>query len=357
MQLIFEAPINSLSFGNVAVNLLREMWKKGYDVGLFPIGDNADGSAHSIEPEFSQWIQYSIDRRFSLLKKNVPSVKLWHLNGSENRKTKEQHLVTFYECSQPTEVEKTLAQLQTTTFLSSSYSVEKFKQVGCDNVKLFTLGFDPTFKVTGKKYLSNRIHFGLMGKFEHRKRTAKIIETWLSKYGNNPNYLLSCCITNPFFNEEQMKNLITSTLGGKAYSNINFLPYLKTNEEVNDFMNAIDIDLTGLSGAEGWNLPSFNATCLGKWSIVLNATSHKDWANSENSILVEPDKEMPIYDNVFFRPNQPFNQGNMFDWSKESVIEAFEKAEKKIGEVNESGLLLGKTFTYEKTLNQIVSGL
>ena len=357
MQLIFEAPINSLSFGNVAVNLLREMWKKGYDVGLFPIGDNADGSAHSIEPEFSQWIQYSIDRRFSLLKKDVPSVKLWHLNGSENRKTKEQHLVTFYECSQPTEVEKTLAQLQTTTFLSSSYSVEKFKQVGCDNVKLFTLGFDPTFKVTGKKYLSNRIHFGLMGKFEHRKRTAKIIETWLSKYGNNPNYLLSCCITNPFFNEEQMKSLITSTLGGKAYSNINFLPYLKTNEEVNDFMNAIDIDLTGLSGAEGWNLPSFNATCLGKWSIVLNATSHKDWANSENSILVEPDKEMPIYDNVFFRPNQPFNQGNMFDWSKESVIEAFEKAEKKIGEVNESGLLLGKTFTYEKTLNQIVSGL
>lgn len=357
MQLIFEAPINSLSFGNVAVNLLREMWKKGYDVGLFPIGDNADGSAHSIEPEFSQWIQYSIDRRFSLLKKDVPSVKLWHLNGSENRKTKEQHLVTFYECSQPTEVEKALAQLQTTTFLSSSYSVEKFKQVGCDNVKLFTLGFDPTFKVTGKKYLSNRIHFGLMGKFEHRKRTAKIIETWLSKYGNNPNYLLSCCITNPFFNEEQMKSLITSTLGGKAYSNINFLPYLKTNEEVNDFMNAIDIDLTGLSGAEGWNLPSFNATCLGKWSIVLNATSHKDWANSENSILVEPDKEMPIYDNVFFRPNQPFNQGNMFDWSKESVIEAFEKAEKKIGEVNESGLLLGKTFTYEKTLNQIISSL
>lgn len=357
MQFIFEAPINSLSFGNVAVNLLREMWKKGYDVGLFPIGDNADGSAHAIEPEFSQWIQHSIDRRFSLLKKDVPSVKLWHLNGSENRKTKEQHLVTFYECSHPTEVEKTLTQLQTTTFFSSSYSVDKFKQVGCDNVKLFTLGFDPTFKVTGKKYLSNRVHFGLMGKFEHRKRTAKIIETWLSKYGNNPNYLLSCCVTNPFFNEEQMKSLIVSTLGGKSYSNINFLPYLKTNQEVNDFMNAIDIDLTGLSGAEGWNLPSFNATCLGKWSIVLNATSHKDWANSENSILVEPDKEIPIYDNVFFRPNQNFNQGNMFDWSKESVIEAFEKAEKKIGEVNESGLLLGKTFTYEKTLNQIVSGL
>jgi len=28
MKLIFEAPINSLSFGNVAINLLREMWRK-----------------------------------------------------------------------------------------------------------------------------------------------------------------------------------------------------------------------------------------------------------------------------------------------------------------------------------------
>jgi hypothetical protein len=104
-------------------------------------------------------------------------------------------------------------------------------------------------------------------------------------------------------------------------------------------------------------LPAFNATCLGKWSVVLNATSHKDWANQSNSILVEPSSTIPIYDGVFFRQNQPFNQGFMFDWTKESAIEAFEKAEQKIGEVNESGLLLGKTFTYEKTLNQIISNL
>jgi hypothetical protein len=355
MQFIFEAPINSLSFGNVAVNLLREMWKAGHEVGLFPIGNNADASAHTIDPEFSKWIQNSIDGRFDLLKKDIPTIKLWHLNGSENRKTKEQYLLSFYECSQPTKVEKTLVDLQTKTFLSSAYSVEKFENVGCDNVKPFTLGFDPSFNVTGKKYLPGRIHFGLMGKFEHRKHTAKIIKTWLERYGNNPKYLLSCCITNPFFKEDQMKSIIASTLEGKQYSNINFLPYLKSNAEVNDFMNAIDIDLTGLSGAEGWNLPSFNATCLGKWSVVLNATSHKDWANSENSILVEPSSTIPIYDGVFFNPNQPFNQGVMFDWSKESAIEAFEAAEKKIGETNESGLLLGKSFTYEKTLNQILS--
>jgi hypothetical protein len=29
--------------------------------------------------------------------------------------------------------------------------------------------------------------------------------------------------------------------------------------EMNEFLNAIDVDLTGMSGGEGWNLPAFNA--------------------------------------------------------------------------------------------------
>lgn len=354
MRFLFEAPINSLSFGNVAINLLREMWKRNYEVGIFPIG-NADASAHSIEPEFANWIQNGINQRFNFLKKEVPSIKLWHLNGSENRKTAKQHLVTFYECSDPTPMEKALVDLQDTTFFSSEYSLQKFRAVGCENTKLFTLGFDPTFRQTGKQYLPNRIHFGLMGKFEHRKRTEKIIKTWLKKYGNNPNYLLSCCITNPFFKEEQMRQIIANALEGKMYSNINFIPYLKTNEEVNDFLNAIDIDLTGLSGAEGWNLPAFNATCLGKWSVVLNATSHKDWATVENSVLVEPTSTIPAHDGVFFQNGQPFNQGVFFDWTEEQAIEAMEKSEKLAKTTNQNGQKLIETFTYSRTLDQIVS--
>jgi hypothetical protein len=354
MQFIFEAPLNSLSFGNVAVNLLREMWKAGHDVGLFPVG-NPDVSAHSIEPEFAQWLENSIQNRFSFLKKDVPSIKLWHLNGSDNRKTKSQYLVTFYECSEPTSEEQTLVKLQDKTFFSSSYSLDKFSN--CDNTELFTLGFDQSFHKTGKTYLPNRIHFGLMGKFEYRKHTAKIIKTWLKKYGNNPNYLLSCCVTNPFFKPEQMQQILAQTLEGKQYSNINFIPYLKTNAEVNDFLNAIDIDLTGLSGCEGWNLPSFNATCLEKWSIVLNATAHKDWADSNNSILVEPNGITPIYDNFFFQKGNSFNQGDMFTWSEEEVVSAMEKAVEKTlkKEKNINGDLLKDKFTYKNTLNQILS--
>ena len=356
MKIIFEAPINSLSFGNVAVNLLREMWKKGIEVGLFPIG-KPDASAYEIESEFGSWIQNSINNRFLVLDKDVPCIKLWHLNGSDNRKTEKQYLVTFYEASQPTFVEKKLAKLQTKTLFCGNYANDQFRNAGCDNAVPFLLGFDPSFHITGKKYLPERVHFGIMGKFEKRKHTAKIIQTWLEKYGNNPKYLLSCCVTNPFFSGEQMQQLISSTLGGQRYSNVNFLPYFQTNKEVNDFLNAIDIDLSGLSGAEGFGLPSFNATCLGKWSVVLNATAHKDWATADNSILVEPSGKIPIYDGVFFKENDMFNQGEIFDWSKESVFEAFEKAEVKVGTVNEEGIKTGQEFTYARTLDQILAAI
>ena len=205
-----------------------------------------------------------------------------------------------------------------------------------------------------KKALKNKKGPYQEGVNENSAEKAKIVK-FLIKYGNNPKYLLSCCVTNPFFKEDQMKNILGNVLEGKQYNNINFLPYLKSNEEVNDFINAIDIDLTGLSGAEGWNLPSFNATCLGKWSVVLNATSHKDWATSENSVLIEPSGTIPAVDGVFFSKGQLFNQGEFFDWTEDQAIEAFEKAEKLVGTSNEKGFALGKDLTYEKTLEQILS--
>ena len=142
---------------------------------------------------------------------------------------------------------------------------------------------------------------------------------------------------------------------GKHYSNINFIPWLKTNAEMNEFLNAVDIDLTGLSGGEGWNLPAFNATCLGKWSIVLNGTAHKDWANSDNSILIEPNGEQDVEDGVFFKKNDSFNQGTFLTFDENELISAMEKGESLVGQINACGTLLGQTFTYKNSIEEILS--
>lgn len=356
-SLIFKCPVNPVSFGNVSLNLLREMFKRDMVIAHFPIG-NVDASVYDKLPnDLKEWLQNSINNRFKLLKKDLPTLQLWHINGSESRITPKHHLITFYELDKPTDTEKNIVDIHDSVMFSSEYSAKAFKSIGCKNVSHIPIGFDPDFHKTGKEYLQDKVHFGLMGKFEKRKHTGRILRLWAEKYGNNYNYQLSCCINNSFLKQDQLNQLIHQALDGKKYGNINFLPFLKTNSEVNEFMNAIDIDLTGLSGAEGWNLPAFNATALGKWSIVLNATSHKDWANEQNSILVEPSGKTPAYDGVFFQEGAPFNQGNIHTFNDEEVLSKMEEAELKCKKENTEGLKLQENFSYSNMLDCVIKNI
>jgi hypothetical protein len=148
--------------------------------------------------------------------------------------------------------------------------------------------------------------------------------------------------------------LLSDLLDGKHYNNLNFLPHLKTNSEMNHLLNSADIDLTGLSGGEGWNLPAFNATALGKWSIVSNHTAHKAWATPDNCILLDANEKEKASDGLFFTDSGDFNQGNIHSFDEEQAIAAMEKAEEHIGKVNQKGLDLQRDFSYEKTVNTIL---
>jgi hypothetical protein len=358
MKIIFEAPLNQVSFGNVSYNFLKEFYKiaqndSSLSFVYHPISNPELSAFDNCTEDFKKWLKSTIDNRYSDLSKDAVTLKLWHINGAEKRISPKQVLYTFYELDEPTVAEKAIVGMQDATIFSSSYAARNFAEKIGNKTYSAPLGFDSDFYKTGKTYLTDKVHFLLMGKFEKRKHTDKIIKMWIKKYGNNSKYQLTCSITNPFFDAELMKKIIN---GYRSMAwNVNFLPYVGKNSEVNDIMNSIDIDLSGLSGAEGWGLPAFNATCLGKWSVVLNCTSHKDWANDKNSILVEPSGKIPAYDGTFFKEGSMFNQGNIFDFSEDAAISAIEKAanfaENKV--VNAAGIETGQKFTYHNTVSQV----
>jgi hypothetical protein len=354
MSLIVELPLNNLSYGQVGYNLLRELFKREKTVGVFPIG-NTDLSAYEPSKEFMAWLQESVNRRFDFLKRETPSLKLWHIQGSENLRTPNQILATFYECSEPSNYEKRICALQKKTLFSSNDSANHFKSGGLDNVGTFSCGFDPDFHLTGKKYQDDKTVFSLIAKFEHRKHTAQIITAWCKKYGNNSRYALNLLVNNPFFDADTNQRLLSNAMMGKRFWNVSVLPHLRTNKEVNELINASDVDLSGLSGGEGWNLGSFHATALGKWATVMNHTAHKDWATAENSILVEPDGRMSVYDGVFFKPESPTNHGQFYTLSEENMINAMEIAEKKAKTPNPNGQNLQKTHSWAKAVDNILA--
>jgi hypothetical protein len=354
-KIILKAAFNNLSFGNVSYNIARELYKKEIKTAIFPIGNNFEFSAFDkMDEDFKKWLESSANSRLTSVKKDTPCLTLWHINGSEERISRSNTLYTFYELNSPTLTEKNLVDLQDNVVFSSNQAKESFEMVNCENVYNAGLGFDVDFFETNKTYLEDKIHFGLLGKWEKRKHTGEIIKLWASKYGNNHKYQLTCIVVNPFFKENEMNQIVGQTLGGKQYSNINFLPRLKTNSEINEFHNAIDIDLSGMSGAEGWNLPAFNSTCLGKWSIVLNCSSHKDWATKDNAILVEPNGTESAEDGVFFKRNAPFNQGEIATFNDDELVSALEVAEKKCKQKNKEGVKLKTSHSYKKTVASLL---
>jgi len=108
--------------------------------------------------------------------------------------------------------------------------------------------------------------------------------------------------------------------------------------------------------AWGWGLPEFHSLALGKHCVGLHAHSHKEWMNEENSVLVPPNGKIEAYDNMFFHPGRPFNQGSIYDFDQDVFLAACDKAIEKVktNKVNQAGLDLQKKFTIENTVDKIL---
>lgn len=354
-KLVVSLPLNTLSLGQVSYNILREIYARKIQCVVFPKG-NVDLSAYKTDQPFMSWLERSVNDRLKKFDRTIPTLSCWHLNGSEFKPTDRQYLFSFHETDSPTEFETNIANQQEKVFFSSNWSVDNFTQYGANNVSYIPLGLDKDFyTLPGRAVSSDITHWILVGKAEQRKNTQLIIQQWVKKYGNNKAHQLTLCITNPFFQPEHMNAFYAACFENKLKPfNVNPLPHLKTNAEMNQLYNSADIDLSGFSSSEGWNIPAFTATALGKWSVVTNCTAHKDWANDQNSILVEATEMRPVYDGVFFQQGGAFSQGNIYSLKAEQLQLAFEKAEKLAKTPNADGKKLAQDFTYAKTVDKIL---
>jgi glycosyltransferase involved in cell wall biosynthesis len=310
------------------------------------------------ENDFVKWIIANSIKSEELHNKNVPIFKLWHISGSLESYSSQQYLYTFYELDSPTQRELNILKNQSKVMMPSSHYTDLFKSFGI-NCLTIPLGFDSkTFQIQNVPKNDSRIIFGLAGKLEKRKHHLKIINSWAKKYGNRSDVFLNCAIFNNFLKPEDQSAMISQALEGKRYFNINFLPWMENNSDYNQFLNSNNI-IIAMSGGESWGLPEFTSVALGKYCVGLKAHGYKEWMNEDNSICLTPTGKIPVYDNIFFREGQPFNQGNIFDFSVDEFLDAcdiaIEKA--KSNPINENGLKLQKEFTWQKTTDLILENI
>tara|TARA_Y100000592_G_scaffold80762_1_gene127749 strand:+ start:1623 stop:2714 length:1092 start_codon:yes stop_codon:yes gene_type:complete len=353
-------PLNPVSFGQVSTAICREIFTRGLEPSIFPLGD-IDLSSQGEDIDFNNFLKKCIDSNGVFHSRNSKAFKLWHLQPDALMSpSKYQNLLSFYELDSPTKLELNVAAQNDITYFSSRYSCEVFEAAGATNVKFLPLFFDENnFKQSGKKYFDDRITFTLCGKFEHRKHHTKILKAWVKKYGNNSKYYLNSALYNHFLSPEINSKLVSEAANPSDYHNVNYVPRMPSNKAYNDFLNSGDI-VIGMSGGEGWGLPEFQSVALGKHAVILNAHAYKDWANSENSVLVEPSSQKTdVYDGTFFRKGININQGQIFDWNEDDFISGCEEAIKRVesSKQNEAGLKLKEDFSVKNTVDLILKDL
>jgi len=365
-KLALHLPINSVSFGQVSTVLLRTLWEREqagklpYELYYFPIG-NIDLSSQVVPPEFATWVNAKHAKALESYTRDIPVFKLWHLNGSLESFSNKQTLLTFYELDNPTKVEINIVR-NNKVCLSSQYANTVFKLFGIETEYL-PLCFDSyNFKRSEQPYHTDgRIVFNLCGKLERRKHHAKVIQAWIKKYGRNPAFALQCATYNVFLGQTPQEcdhnnnEMIRQIVGNDKPFNVNFLPHMRENSVYNDFLNSANI-IIGMSGGEGWGLPEFQSVALGKHAVLLNAHAYKSWATPDMATFVNHSAKITAVDNMFFKKDDAFNQGNIFDWNEDEFIAACELAVKKVqnNPVNTNGLTLQQTYNKEVFADNVI---
>ena len=134
-------PINSVSFGQTSVAILRELYKRGLSPNIFPIG-NVDLATQKPDEDFNKWLQACISKSYSLHSRDDTVIKLWHIvNSLETYSRKDSRLITFYECQDLTPIEQNILRNQDKIYLTNRYTQSTLKNYDIQSEYL-PLGFD-----------------------------------------------------------------------------------------------------------------------------------------------------------------------------------------------------------------------
>lgn len=357
-------PLNSVSYGQMCVGLTFEIYERGLTPNIFPIGQ-VDLSAYDLPNGYTEWLNYCVKKAHAKFKRSEPCLKIWHIEGLKERISDYQVVWTAHETNMLTDEEANILRNVDKVFGVSNYVTSVFRNHDVDAHTCHNFFDSRHLKKEEVKRQEDVTHWTLIGKIEKRKKTIDVIKAWCKKYANHRQHILHLSIDNPWLlngepdpikRNKMMMQYVAGAIGGLP-ANINFIPHVIKNSEMNQVYNVADVNLSGCSGAEGFNLPFFNSLCLGKQAVGVRAHAHLDFASNENSILFEPRELIDISDGLFFSYGGIFNQGKMYDWDEDKVIEAMEKAEKIAKVPNPEGEKLAEKFSVKNTANILLKAL
>lgn len=341
------APINSLSYGIVARNLIHEL-SKLTTVCLNPIQLEETYTAEFLPLVGNYWEQFDM---------YAPSLRIYHENLIMDHMGKGQRVAfPFFERNVFDRVTRFNIKNQDLVLTTSTWGKEIIEKHGQNNVHIVPLGVEDCFRPDPNAFKrKDKIIFLNIGKYEVRKGHDVMAEYFCEAFENVPDVELWMMMDNPFVKQEEMGNV---KLKYKTYlgNKVSFINRLHIRELVR-VINEADIGLF-LSRAEGWNLPLLECMACGKDIVATNYSAHTAYLPDMDGVFkIEPNGEEIAADGKWFFGD--------FSWMsltacKEQIIEqlrAAYKRQKENRKLNEDVSRYAKGFTWENTARNISTKL
>jgi glycosyltransferase involved in cell wall biosynthesis len=342
-------PINFTGYGITSFNIYKSLRSKT-DICLFPIG-----GVQLDSNEFEGNIRQDLSKQTDCSNEDH-CFKIWHQHDLFTRIGNGKYsALTFFEIDRlrPTEV-RGINNLDN-IFVASNWA----KQVLLDNgvtipIHISPLGIDPVFfnnevnKIVNKD--KDKYIFLNIGKWEIRKGHDVLLDIFNSAFNEDDNVELWMLNHNPFLNQDGNATWVNLYKNSKLGSKIKIIPRIPSHQDVAKLIALSDCGVFP-ARAEGWNneVPEFFA--LNKPVILTNYSAHTEYANKDNSFLINIDSLIPAIDNQFFD-----GFGNWADFGEnqmEQTVELMRYVYKNNIRTNQAGLETANKLTWSNTGNII----
>lgn len=368
------APINTLGYGIVGLNTLLAMERLGREPALWPIGTIESPERHH------EVLRRALDRQ-AFYNPKAPSVRIWHQFALAEHVGKGPHCgLPIFELNRfmPNELHHLLA--QDIIFAPSEWAGQVLEDNGVppDRIAYAPFGVDrevfapPVGGSEAQTITGNPTIFLNCGKWELRKGHDILAEAFCKAFMPSDNVRLVMNCFNPCFRDAaQMKRYNdqwvglykTSQIGDKIDIVQGRLP---SQTDVALLMAAADCGVFP-SRAEGWGLESAEMLAMGKHVILTNYAGHTEYANADNSLLINIDRLEDAHDGIWFDASRSAWGGKPGQWAElgeaqvDQLVEHMRcvhrrKQEGLLG-INQAAIDSMARFTWEETAREIVSVL
>lgn len=341
-------PIGHTGYGITSHNIYKSL-RKSVDITLFPIGQI------SVDNESDTDAILSDTNKQSSFDAKTQCFKIWHQFDLATRIGKGSlGALTFFEIDKLKPIEISMINNLDYIFVASEWA----KTILIDNnitipIYISKLGVDPDIfndnvNKTVKK--ENSYIFLNIGKWEIRKGHDVLVELFNQAFDKNDNVELWMLNNNPFLNDQETKVWVDLYKNSKLGDKIRILPRVDNHKNLAKLIALSDCGIFP-ARAEGWNNEVPEMFAVNKPVILTNYSAHTEYANKENSYLIDIDSLVPAIDDKFFD-----GSGNWADFSDrqyEQAISHMRFVYKNNIRTNPSGLEIAKSLTWDNTAKSI----